>query len=80
VGKLFLQLSVVLQTYGRSGRYNPHLHAIVTNGGMDEEKKEWKELRYLPFDMLHKTWQEFLLEMMKNEIKTYEMVYSSSPE
>lgn len=71
--RLKIGIIVVLQTYGRSGRYNPHLHAIVTNGGMDEEKKEWKELRYLPFDMLHKTWQEFLLEMMKNEIKTYEM-------
>ena len=26
---------VVVQTHGRSGRYNPHLHIIMTSGGID---------------------------------------------
>ena len=28
---------VVLQTHGRNGQYNPHLHIIATSGGMDQE-------------------------------------------
>lgn len=71
--ELKIGIIVVLQTYGRSGQYNPHLHVILTNGGFDEKKKEWKELKFLPFEMLHRKWQYHLLEMMKKKIKTYEM-------
>ncbi|MCI5151022.1 MAG: hypothetical protein D3916_16845, partial [Candidatus Electrothrix sp. MAN1_4] len=28
---------IVVQTHGRSGKYNPHLHIIMTSGGIDEE-------------------------------------------
>ncbi|MFH1076943.1 MAG: transposase zinc-binding domain-containing protein [Pseudomonadota bacterium] len=28
---------VVVQTHGRSGRHNPHLHIIMTSGGINEE-------------------------------------------
>ena len=31
---------VVVQTHGRSGRYNPHLHIIMTSGGVDTEVRE----------------------------------------
>jgi hypothetical protein len=71
--KLKIGIIVVLQTYGRSGRYVPHLHMIMTNGGYDEEKNEWKELKYLPYEILHKKWQEYLLKMMEREIETVEM-------
>ena len=71
--KLKIGIIVVLQTYGRSGEYNPHLHVIITNGGFDEEKNEWKELKYLPFEILHRKWQYHLLDMMRRKIKTYEM-------
>ena len=71
--KLKIGIIVVLQTYGRSGVYVPHLHIIITNGGYDEERNEWKELQYLPFEMLHTKWQRYLLEMMESEVKTVEM-------
>lgn len=63
--KIKIGLIVVLQTHGRSGQYNLHVHVIMTSGGINEEKKEWKDLKYLPFEMLHKKWQYYLLEMMK---------------
>jgi hypothetical protein len=71
--KVKIGLIVVLQTHGRSGQYNPHVHVIMTSGGIDEEKKEWKELKYLPFEMLHKKWQYYLFEMMKEVEPTEEM-------
>ena len=37
---------VVVQTHGRSGHYNPHLHIIMTNGGINETKKRWYDLGY----------------------------------
>ena len=35
---------VVLQTAGRSGCYNPHLHIIMTDGGISEKSGKWIEL------------------------------------
>lgn len=71
--KVKIGLIVVLQTYGRSGQYNPHVHVIMTNGGIDEEKNEWKELRYLPYEMIHRKWQFYLFEMMKTAVFKVEM-------
>jgi hypothetical protein len=45
---------VVLQTHGRNGQYNPHLHIIGTSGGMDRDSRKWEHVEYLPYPMLHK--------------------------
>ncbi len=61
---------VVFQTHGRNGQYNPHLHIISTSGGFDKENKKWEHLDYLPYPILHKKWQLYLLEMLKEKIVT----------
>ena len=32
---------MVIQTHGRNGQYNPHLHIIATSGGWDQQTKQW---------------------------------------
>lgn len=61
---------VVLQTHGRNGQYNVHLHIIATSGGIDAKEGKWVHLGYLPYHLLHKKWQWYLLEMLKRELKT----------
>ena len=61
---------VVLQTHGRNGQYNPHLHIISTSGGLDEKRGRWVHLNYLPYPVLHKKWQWYLLEMLREELDT----------
>jgi hypothetical protein len=56
---------VVVQTHGRNGGYNPHLHIIMSSGGMDEKKGEWKELGFINYNTLHKKWQYYLLKLMR---------------
>lgn len=63
---------VVLQTAGRSGKYNVHLHIICTSGGITEERK-WKGFGFIEFSILHKKWQYHLLKMLKAKIKSVEM-------
>lgn len=63
---------VVLQTAGRSGNYNPHLHIICTSGGMIEDGR-WKGFGYIDYKILHKKWQYHLLGMLKEQVKTEEM-------
>lgn len=64
---------VVVQTHGRNGQYNPHLHIIATSGGWDAQAEQWVHLGYLPYPMLHKKWQWYALEMCREALQTNEM-------
>ncbi len=64
---------IVVQTYGRSGQYNPHLHVMMTGGGVDEDAGKWVDVNFFPYDVLHKKWQYHLLNMMKREVPIPEM-------
>jgi hypothetical protein len=64
---------VVVQTHGRSGRYNPHLHIIMTSGGINEDMGCWFELRYFRYEIIHKKWQYHLLSMIKSWFNTMEI-------
>jgi hypothetical protein len=67
---------VVVQSNGRSGSYNPHLHIIMTSGGLAKSPQgvqNWVKLKYLPYKVLHKKWQYHLFEMLKEQVPTPEM-------
>lgn len=60
---------VVLETAGRAGHWNPHLHILLTSGGVTPEKR-WLEVDYFPFEVLHKKWQYYLFTMLKERVGT----------
>ena len=64
---------VVIQTHGRNGQYNPHLHIIATSGGWDRQASQWVHLDYVPYPMLRKKWQWHLLTMLRQTVKTQEI-------
>ena len=66
--RLELGSIVVLQTAGRSGGYNPHLHILLTSGGLNAGG-EWVGYGYLHYEILHKKWQYYLLSMLRQEVK-----------
>ena len=43
---------------------------VLTSGGICEDKKEWMEMGYLPFEIIHKKWRYHLLNMIKEQIPT----------
>jgi len=68
--KLKVGTIVVVQTHGRSGRYNPHLHIIMTSGGINEDLERWFELRYFRYEIIHKKWQYHLFSLVKSWFNT----------
>ena len=64
---------VVIQTHGRNGQYNPHLHCIATSGGWDRQARQWIHLDYVPYRLLRKKWQWHLLTMVRQTVKTREI-------
>jgi len=67
IKKLDIGNIIVLQTAGRPGNYNPHLHILMTAGGLDKKGK-WKSVSYIPYDMMHKKWQFHLLNMLRQNV------------
>jgi len=63
---------VVLQTAGRSGSYNPHLHILCTSGGIKKDGS-FKEFGFIDFNILHTKWQYHLLKMLRENIKSAEI-------
>ncbi len=70
---LKIGVTVVVQTHGRSGRYNPHVHIIMSSGGIDEEREQWVDKAYFPYTLLHKKWQYHLFGMLKRACDSPEM-------
>jgi hypothetical protein len=58
---------VVLQTAGRSATYNPHLHVLMTDGGLRLDGT-WQPLGYVPYDLLHRRWQEEVLTLITTRL------------
>jgi hypothetical protein len=63
---------MVLQTHGRHGQYNPHLHGTATSGDWDQQAQQWVPLEYVPYTMLRKKWQWHLLTIVRQIVKTKE--------
>lgn len=65
--RVLLGYIVVLQTAGRSATYNPHLHVLLTDGGLREDGT-WQPLGYVPYDLLHRAWQEQVLTLITTRL------------
>lgn len=59
---------VVLNTYGKDMKWNPHAHALVTEGGF-KRNGEWVDVNFFPFPMLRRSWQYHLLTNVKKHIE-----------
>jgi hypothetical protein len=62
-----------MQTHGRHGQYNPHLHGIATSGGWEQQAQQWVHLEYVPYPMLRKKWPWPLLTMLRQTLKIPEI-------
>lgn len=66
--ELDIGLIVVLQTFGRPGNYNVHLHILTSSGGITQ-KATWKAINYIPYKILHRKWQHHLIGFLKDNLR-----------
>ena len=60
-----------LHTFGAKMNFNPHVHMLVTMGGM-KKNGEWKTYDYIPFEMLRKQWQTVVLKLIRQHVTAEE--------
>ena len=66
--KVVLGVICVIHQQGKDLKYNSHIHAIVTEGGLDKDNI-WVKYNYFPYDKLREIWQEEVLRGLAKEMK-----------
>ena len=66
--KIRVGLVAVMQLHGRSGNQNPHLHFIVSEGGVDKDEK-WRPVTYFDTVKLRKIWQYHVVTELKKAVR-----------
>jgi len=64
-----IELGIILitQTAGRKSTWNPHLHLLVTEGGLDKHN-HWHKFYYFDYRILRKKWGYILLTSLKKTL------------
>ena len=57
----------VLHTYGRDMKWNPHIHTIVTEGGIGNNTV-FKKFDFISYDALRKRFQKILLDLLEKKL------------
>jgi len=55
---------LIIQTAGRALNFNPHLHLLITEGGLGKDGK-WHSLFHIDENLLGRKWKYFLLTELK---------------
>jgi hypothetical protein len=53
----------VVHTFGRDMKFNPHIHALVTEGALTPSGG-WKPVHFIPYAYLRRAWQKLLLDLI----------------
>lgn len=64
-----LGVMLITQTAGRRSTWNPHLHLLVTEGGLDKHNC-WHKFYYFDYEVLRKKWMYILLTSLKQVLKS----------
>ena len=57
----------IVHTFGRDLKFNPHVHMLMTEGGLTS-KHQWLDIPFLPYGLLRKKWQYYLLTELKAKL------------
>jgi hypothetical protein len=66
--KIRVGIMAVLQLHGRSGNSNPHLHFVVSEGGIDKDNA-WRQVNFFDTKKLRKKWQYHVLMALKKAVR-----------
>lgn len=61
-------LITTIHTFSRKVEWNPHIHCLVTFGGLTS-KNQWKNIKSLSWNSLRKSWQKCALDIISNYAK-----------
>ena len=86
--KVEIGIMLGLHTFGATMNFNPHVHLLITEGGLTKGGK-MKHVGFIPYEMMRKEWQKKVIKMLRKELsgrdkekykKIIEKAYTDNPE
>ncbi len=62
-------ITMVLHTFGRDLKFNPHIHMLVTCGGLSLSHKKWTNNFFIPHQALKSIWRHNVISFIRDSIK-----------
>lgn len=73
--KILPIIIATIHTFGRKLNLNPHIHLLITAGGLlfvnNQPTKRWKICNYILFVMFHKRYRALVISLLKEKITQY---------
>ncbi|MEK9149472.1 MAG: IS91 family transposase [Candidatus Desantisbacteria bacterium] len=67
-------ITMVLHTFGRDLKFNPHIHMIVTCGGLSLDYSRWINNFFIPHQALKPIWRYKVISFIKNSAKKQQLI------
>ncbi|TSC74128.1 MAG: transposase [Parcubacteria group bacterium Gr01-1014_48] len=61
---------MVQHTFGSDLKFNPHIHLLITGGGLSLDRKRWVHNVFIPWDMLKARWKYQVVSRLKPRLQT----------
>lgn len=62
-------ITMILHTFGRDLKFNPHIHMLVTCGGLSLDHSSWINNFFIPHQLLKPTWRYNVVSFLRKSIK-----------
>ena len=58
----------VLHTFGRDLKFNPHIHILISEGGINSKTNEFENVRHFNYHLMRKSWQKLILDAIHEKV------------
>jgi len=69
---------MVLHTFGRDLKFNPHIHMIITCGGLNLDNSKWISISFIPHLVLKTLWRYQIISSLRSLFKEHSLVLPES--
>lgn len=67
-------ITMVLHTFGRDLKFHPHIHMLITCGGLSLDYSKWKNNFYIPHQALKKMWCYNIISFIRKSAKKHQLI------
>ena len=60
---------MVIHTFGSDLKLNPHIHMLLTQGGLSVNREAWIRNEFIPYDVLKSRWKTLVVKRLKPAMK-----------
>jgi hypothetical protein len=71
-------ITMVIHTFGRDLKFNPHIHMLATCGGLSSDRSSWINNFFIPHQALKSVWRYNVVSFIRNSAKKEQLILPQS--